>query len=66
MMKFTYSKFDMVIGNSEELSRDLGNFLNLKVKTIHNAVITNKSRNIIFKKKEEYLILEDLKNKKII
>ena len=67
MMKFTYSKFDMVIGNSEELSRDLGNFLNLKVKTIHNAVITNKSRNIITsKKKEEYLILEDLKNKKII
>ena len=53
MMKFTYSKFDMVIGNSEELSRDLGNFLNLKVKTIHNAVITNKSRNIITSKKRK-------------
>lgn len=65
LMKFTYPKFDRVIGNSEELSRDLGNFLNLKVKTIHNAVIANKSRNIInYKKKGRILNVGRLEKQK--
>ena len=38
-MKLTYRKFDAIIGNSMELSRDLGNYLNLKVKTIYYSSI---------------------------
>jgi glycosyltransferase involved in cell wall biosynthesis len=41
LMKLTYNKFDQIIGNSKELSKDLGNYLNLKIYTVYNSVLNN-------------------------
>ena len=49
-MKLTYRKFDAIIGNSMELSRDLGNYLNLKVKTIYNTLPSFREKNYKIKK----------------
>ncbi len=51
LMKFIYKKFDLIICNSKESSKDLKKYLNTPVKTIYNPVnIKNNLKSRKFKK----------------
>ena len=56
-MKITYNKFDAIIGNSKELSKDLSDYLNLKTSTIYNSVQKINYNNTKIKKKSKRTIL---------
>lgn len=54
LMKYTYKKFDAIIGNSKELSTDLSKYVQSKTITIYNSVSAqknNSSKYINFSKK---------------
>ena len=51
LIKLIYKKFDKIICNSNESSKDLATFLNKEVMTIHNPIkISNKNK--VINKKE--------------
>lgn len=50
LMRLTYRNFDLIIGNSKELSKDLSEYLNLKVKTIYNALPSFEDKKNKYKK----------------
>jgi len=56
LMKLTYNKFDWIIGNSKELSKDLGKYLNLKTHTIYNSVINHHYKKNIVKKDKRIIL----------
>ncbi|MDB9827224.1 glycosyltransferase [Candidatus Pelagibacter sp.] len=65
LMKLTYNKFDMIIGNSKELSKDLGKYLNLKTHTIYNPVTNyHHKKNVAKKNKRVVLNVGRLENQK--
>ena len=57
LMKITYNKFDAIIGNSKELSKDLSVYLNLKTSTIYISVQKINYNNTKIKKKSKRTIL---------
>ena len=65
MMKITYNKFDWIIGNSKELSKDLGEYLNLKTHTIYNSVFNHRyKKNKTIKNKRTILNVGRLEKQK--
>lgn len=57
LIKLTYIKFDRVITNSKISSQDLSKFINSKVITFYNPIITKKIKKIKKKKSKYFNIL---------
>ena len=64
LMKLTYYNFDCIIGNSKELSKDLSNYLNLRIYTIYNSVFNYSKKNKITKIKRTILNVGRLEKQK--
>ena len=52
LMRFIYGNFDIIIGNSKELSKDLSKFINLNVLNISNSVPEIVSKKISLKQNQ--------------
>ena len=53
LIKLIYKKFDKIICNSNESSKDLATFLNKEVITIHNPIIISNKNKVINKKENK-------------